>query len=145
MFKHTHEPASKADAKEEKVEAGTTPALKAPTPVRPEKDVSPAALRELLEKNLKWSQIIYEQNRRINSKLFWSALGNWFRIIIFFLLLGSSVLFLSPFFRQFVDAYNVFARQAEVSEISPTSSLESVLQFLPLDTGQKEQLKTFLQ
>ncbi len=31
----------------------------------PQKDTSPHALRELLEKNLKWSHLIFEQNRRI--------------------------------------------------------------------------------
>jgi hypothetical protein len=108
------------------------------------KDTSPAALRELLEKNLKWSQIIYEQNRRINSKLFWGAIGSWFRIILFFAVLTGSALFLSPFFKQFIDVYNSFARQAAVGPISPTSSIESVLKFLPLDTAQKDQLKTFL-
>jgi hypothetical protein len=59
-------------------------------------------------------------------------------------LLGGSVLFLSPFFKPFFNYYNSFARQANFGEITPTSSIENALQFLPLDAGQKEQLKTFL-
>jgi hypothetical protein len=35
----------------------------------PVKDTSPHALRELLEKNSKWSHLIYEQNKRTNKKM----------------------------------------------------------------------------
>ncbi len=140
MFKHKQEPAAAVEPVVEKKEVAP-PLVAADKPL---KDTSPAALRELLEKNLKWSQIIYEQNRRINSKLFWSTLGSWFKIIIFFALLAGSIVFLSPFFRPFFNYYNSFARQAKFGEISPTSSLQNALQFLPLDASQKEQLKTFL-
>ncbi len=145
MFKHKQEPmpAESAASKSDSESAVATQPLAA-THEKSLKDTSPAALRDLLEKNLKWSQIIYEQNRRINSKLFWSTLGSWFKIIIFFVLLGGSLLFLSPFFRPFFNYYNSFARQAKFGEITPTSSLQNALQFLPLDTAQKEQLKTFL-
>lgn len=57
----------------------------------PVKDVSPLALRELMEKNLKWSQILYEQNRRINRKLLWTAFARWLQVIVTITAIGLAV------------------------------------------------------
>jgi hypothetical protein len=55
------------------------------------KDTSPLALRELIEKNLKWSQILYEQNRRINRKLLWTAFARWLQVIVTIVAIGLGI------------------------------------------------------
>ena len=75
-------------------------------PAKPEKDVSPAALRELLEKNLKWSQIIYEQNRKINGKLFWTAFANWVRLLWLIGSFAAAAYFLPPLLGNVLGQYS---------------------------------------
>lgn len=57
------------------------------------KDVSPLALRELIEKNLKWSQILYEQNRRINRKLLWMVVARWVQVLIALGIVGTGIIY----------------------------------------------------
>jgi len=47
-----------------------------------EEETSEDNIKELLEKNLKWSQIIYEQNRRLNHKLIWATVAGWLRLLL---------------------------------------------------------------
>src|SRR6266545_1099938 len=84
MFKY---PKAQKEAKPIEGSAKPTDAKPGEPPVEAvKKDVSPEALRELLEKNLKWSQIIYEQTRKINSKLFWKTVWGWLLFLIFFVI-----------------------------------------------------------
>ncbi len=111
------------------------------------KDVSPSALRELLEKNLKWSQIIYEQNRRINSKLFWQALAGWIRLFIIVVPIILAVIFLPPILSDVWKQYQNILQIGGVSgasKVSTPPSLEKILKLLPLDPAQQEQLKAYL-
>ncbi|MFA6104977.1 MAG: hypothetical protein WC725_00045 [Patescibacteria group bacterium] len=106
LFKHADE---KTEPK--KTELAIPPVVDAASavsvePVKVEKDVSPAALRELLEKNLKWSQIIYEQNRKINGKLFWTAFANWVRLIILVGTFAAAAWFLPPLVGNVFNQYN---------------------------------------
>ncbi len=110
---------------------------------KPIKDTSPAALRELLEKNLKWSQIIYEQNRRINSKLMWSAIAGWLRLFIILAPLIIGFLFLPPLIKQFFSQYGSVFTGQPMTNGSP-NSFENMLKILPLDSAQKEQFKSLL-
>ncbi|MFH1790349.1 MAG: hypothetical protein ABH832_04765 [bacterium] len=63
------------------------------------------SIRELLEKNLKWSQIIYEQNRKINRKMLWSAIFGWLRLIIILAPIILAVLFLPPILKELWNYY----------------------------------------
>lgn len=65
---------------------------------QPVKDVSPLALRELIEKNLKWSQILYEQNRRINRKLLWMLVARWLQILIVLGIIGAGIVYAPRWF-----------------------------------------------
>lgn len=102
LFKHVDE---KSEPKRAEV-VGPAPEVVVAEPAKPEKDVSPLALRELLEKNLKWSQIIYEQNRKINSKLFWTAFANWVRLIILVGSFAAAAYFLPPLLGNVLNQYN---------------------------------------
>lgn len=90
---------------EEKIKT-TTPTAAPLQPTTPPKDVSPEALRELLEKNLKWSQIIYEQNRKINSKLFWTAFASWVRLAILVGAFALAAWYLPPLIGNMMQRYN---------------------------------------
>lgn len=114
------------------------PLVKAP------KDSSPEALLELLEKNLKWSQIIYEQNRRINSKLFWQALAGWFRIFIIVVPLILATVYLTPFLNEAWSQYQSLLGQVGSAPKDNNSTLEKIINLLPLDPAQQEQAKTML-
>lgn len=114
----------------------------------PVKDTSPLALRELLEKNLKWSQIIYEQNRKINNKLLWSAIAEWLRLFIILVPLAIVIWGAWAFLPQIK---NVYSQYNELLQLSPTSlnsgsnsSVQDLIKLLPLNPSQQEQLKGML-
>jgi hypothetical protein len=128
LFKHGEENNDKKPVADK-----TAPDISTPvTPVAPkvpEKDVSPAALRELLEKNLKWSQIIYEQNRKINSKLFWTAFANWVRLL---LLIGSFAVaawFLPPIIGNMIKQYQELT--GSVSAVKSGANPDDLCKLLP--------------
>lgn len=114
------------------------------------KDASPEALRELLEKNLKWSQIIYEQTRKINSKLFWKSLWGWMLFIILVLApTALSIWYLPPIIKNFQSKYqSIFSllgpSGAQTSAVKGQSSVEEILKLLPVSDQQKAYLKTVL-
>ncbi len=143
MFRHKTSP---VEQKEEKKDALTEEKSEAKTAqIKTVKDATPEALRDLLEKNLKWSQIIYEQNRRINRKMFWYAFAGWLRLLIIVVPLALAVVFLPPFIRQAWEQYQGLVGQVSSTPggISP-NSLEKLLKLLPLNSVQQEQLNTML-
>ncbi len=102
---------------------------------------------ELLEKNLKWSQIIYEQNRKINRKLFISSLFSWVYFIIIVAPIILAVWFLPPVIKNAYDQYkNIFGtgRVGSVNNKPVNSSLDQVFKLLNLDAAQEEQVKALL-
>ncbi|MEK7625145.1 MAG: hypothetical protein AAB467_02220 [Patescibacteria group bacterium] len=115
----------------------------------PKKDVSPEALRELLEKNLKWSQIIYEQTRLINSKLFWKSVWGWAMFIIFVVApTAMSVWFLPRIIRELETKYqpylNLLGSGQQTSTAKGQSSIDDILKLLPITDEQKVNLKAIL-
>ena len=115
------------------------------------KDTSPAGIYEMLEKNLKWSQIIYEQNRKINSKMFWYAFAGWLRVFIILVPLAVAAWFLPPLVRQMWGQYeslvgSITGVEGTLKDVKNTapSSVDQILKFLPMNQEQQEQLKTIL-
>lgn len=108
------------------------------------KDASPAALRELLEKNLKWSQIIYEQNRKINSKLLWSAAANWLRLLAIAVPLVLAVWYLPAIIKELRAKYGFLLNATVKGQVSPVS-VNNLLDILPINAVEREQLKAILQ
>ena len=114
------------------------------------KDTSPEALRELLEKNLKWSQIIYEQTRKINSKLFWKSVSGW---AMFFLLVvlptAFSIWYLPTLMRTLQSRYqpilSMIGAGGKTTPAGALGSTEDILKLLPISEDQKALLKTMLQ
>ncbi len=106
-------------------------------------------IKELLEKNLKWSQIIYEQNRKINHKLVWAAVASWFRLFLILIPLLLALWFLPPYIRQIAESYGTLFNFLPQNSTSNTAnpnpeSVESLLRVLPISDAQKEQLRAMM-
>lgn len=101
------------------------------------------SLKELIEKNLKWSQIIYEQNRKINNKLLWTAIAEWLKVLLIVVPLVLAILYLGPLLKGVISQYSdlLGGGNGSVSETqqNPMSSL--LLKWSSLDPAQQEQLK----
>ncbi len=103
------------------------------------------SLKELIEKNLKWSQIIYEQNRKINNKLLWAGILSWLKLII---VVGSIVwafIYLQPVLKNVWGQYSALLGGASSANGAPNqSSLNNLLQMFNLDPAKQAQLKALL-
>ncbi len=144
MFRHHKE--ATTDETVKKTEATVV----APDLVAPAKKVSTAepakaepSLKELIEKNLKWSQIIYEQNRKINNKLLWTAIAEWLKVLLVLVPLILAVLFLGPMFKEVMNKYSdlLGINGSPVSESQENSMSSLLLKWSNLDPAQQEQLK----
>ena len=94
MFKHKSNPSA---AEENEIAASEVEQEKESTKKeQKEEKVDLVKGKELMEKNLKWSQIIYEQNRKINHKLMWAAIFGWLRLLIILVPLALAVWYLPP-------------------------------------------------
>src|SRR3990167_10262362 len=106
-----------------------------------EKKGDQPSLKELLEKNLKWSQIIYEQNRKINNKLLWSAVANWLRLLIIVVHFILAIIYLPAIIKNFKDQYMNFLG---ASQSGKASSVEDIINLLPINSAERERVKALL-
>lgn len=93
-----------------------------------EKPATPAntqdSVQSLLEKNLKWSQLIYEQNEKIKRTLTWMVVGNYVRLSLILIPLIAGILFLPPLVKNMMQQYeSVLGGQGNQSVISEFRSL----------------------
>lgn len=135
MFKHTQPPESNPPAS---LSAGETGGSNGANSVIPPRNSTPAALRELLEKNLKWSQIIYEQNRRINRKMWWSAAASWIQLLVIVVPLVLSLIFLPTFIKQ----YRCLWQGGCTNQQLPPGIRDEIIKLLPLSQAERDRLKT---
>ena len=145
MFRHTNKQANQ-DIPDKKLatEDQKSPILEV-TGVKEYSKADTQILKELLEKNLKWSQIIYEQNRKINNKLMWAAIGGWLRLVLILAPLIWAVWFLPPLVNKFMKNYgNLLGVKTDLTQSVPSGSLEQIMKLLPLDPAKQEQLKSLL-
>jgi len=99
--------------------------------------------KELLEKNLKWSQIIYEQNRKINRKLVWAAVAGWLRLLIILVPLALALLYMPPILKQVWGQYaslNSVLDTNSTSTVKSSNTLNSLMKILNLTPKQQEQV-----
>lgn len=143
MFRHPEgeqQPQQTGQPEEKKAEIET------PIAAQPAKDSSPSALRELLEKNLKWSQIIYEQNRKINNKLLWSAIAEWLRLFIIVIPLVVLIWGTWAFLPQLKNVYSQYNELLGLNAAAngKNGSCADLIKNLPVSAAQQEQLKGML-
>lgn len=141
MFRHTKPSDRELVDKKLETEDKKSPILEVASAKESSK-VDAQVLKDLLEKNLKWSQIIYEQNRKINNKLMWSALGGWLRLVLILAPLIWAAWFLPPLINQFMKNYGdlLGGKPGAVQ----SGSLEQIMKFLPLGPAEQEQIKALL-
>jgi hypothetical protein len=108
----------------------------------PKKGDDLGTMRELLEKNLKWSQIIYEQNRKINNKLLWAAIADWIRLAFIIIPFVLAVLYLPPIVRNFEERYSQWLHAA--GGAPSASNISDLVNLLPLSNDQREQVKAMM-
>lgn len=101
-------------------------------------------VKELLEKNLKWSQIIYEQNRKINNKLLWASIASWLRVLIIVVPLILAVWFLPPIIQNFINSYSGLLGGKPPVNVIDKNTMDQLLKTLPIDPAKQEQLKALL-
>jgi len=140
MFRHKAESSSVSkEAQKDKTPVESV----APAPLLSGKvDIERQDLRELLEKNLKWSQIIYEQNRKINHKMIWLAVAGWLRFLIIAVPIVLALWYLPPFISRIQTSVQDIT--GNVITGKPNYSLEQLMQLLPLGDAEKAQLKAIL-
>jgi hypothetical protein len=103
-------------------------------------------LNELLTNNLKWSQIIYEQNRKINRKLFWASFFDYLKMAIILVPLIIGFVYLLPSINNLMNTvgslYGITNPKNGSTEQS--ASIDALLNQFPLDQAKKEQIKALL-
>lgn len=113
------------------------------------REVSDDGVKELLEKNLKWSQIIYEQNRKIRRHLLWSAIGGWVRIFIFLVPFIIAGVYLWPIYKntqgQLLDLLSGNATAISGGSATSNAALKSLMKVLPLSDEQQAQVNALLE
>ncbi|MCX6779978.1 MAG: hypothetical protein NT034_02230 [Candidatus Magasanikbacteria bacterium] len=109
-------------------------------PVKTEHEI----LKDLMEKNLKWSQIIYEQNRKIHNKLMWTAVAGWLRVILILAPLLWAIWYLPGLVKNLQNNYGFLGGRSATSTAAGTQSMEQLLKILPLDAAKQEQLNALL-
>ena len=130
-------------AVEEKNEPAKTPPpfigleKKDEIPVREEE----AGLRTLLEKNLKWSQIIYEQNRRISRRMLWTSIAAWLKWLLLLAVLVWTAWFVWPMLRALPAQYEAVTKQLLPGQKLDPATLEKILKMMPLTDAEKAQIK----
>lgn len=142
MFRH------KAAAPEASSQSDAAPQPPAAAPELKEKKLVPEAtredLRELMEKNLKWSQIIYEQNRKINHKLLWTALASWIKLLILLGSIAAAVIFLPPMLKGVFAQYSQLLGNISTGGADIKNPVDNLMKLFNLDPAKQEQLKTLL-
>lgn len=115
---------------EEPLEPEELEELEAPTTAESLSDVAAAVteMRRELRKSLAWSQIIHQQNKRIQRRLTMMTVGNYIRLLILLSPLIIAAIYLPPIIRRAVEFYdNVMTT---TTNSIPTRSLETVRYWL---------------
>lgn len=159
MYRHKIKPVAqkKTDSsvsEEDMVKTGATEKSKE-IPLKSESDdknevlndiVVNSSVKELLEKNLKWSQIIYEQNRKINRKLMLSAIAGWLRLILILAPLVLALLYLSPVAKQLWSQYQslsgiVTGQNINEDNVKSATSIEGIMKMINLSPEQQKSIQ----
>lgn len=93
IFKHKDKSAEAPDK---------PPELTAPEKVR---QLDVPALQELVEKNIKWSQVIYEQTKKTNRRLTIMAIGSYLRLLLILVPLIFVLIYLPPYIKGLLNTY----------------------------------------
>lgn len=62
-------------------------------------------LEKLIEKNIKWSQVIYNQNKKIKHRLTMMVIGNYVRLFLILIPLIIGLIYLPDFIEAYFEKY----------------------------------------
>ncbi|MFA6427642.1 MAG: hypothetical protein WCW16_04350 [Candidatus Magasanikbacteria bacterium] len=87
---------------------------------------STEGLKELIEKNIKWSQVIYNQNKKIKHRLTLLVLGNYFRLLLILVPLILAIVYLPPYIEDLWKQYEPLINTYINSQDTMSSLLNTV-------------------
>jgi hypothetical protein len=87
-------------------------------------------LAELIKKNIRWSQLIYEQNRKIRRSMLLAAIASWLRVLLIAIPLILAIIFLPPLIQNLLNQYssvlsNVNSVSSETDSL--TNQIKSII------------------
>ncbi len=88
------------------------------------------SLQGLIEKNIKWSQVIYNQNKKIKHRLTMMVIGNYLRLFLILAPILLSIIFLPEILGKFTQYFGQYLGDGSSSstlQIDP-SQLQKLLQ-----------------
>ncbi|HBU07560.1 MAG TPA: hypothetical protein DEB09_05795 [Candidatus Magasanikbacteria bacterium] len=97
-------------------------------------------LKELIEKNIKWSQVIYEQNKKIKHRLTMMLVASYLKILFILVPLILAFIFLSPMLKGALDQYsnllgvvnNGGAKEAQINNVLSQVSGDQINEVLKM-------------
>jgi len=60
-------------------------------------------LKELIEKNIKWSQVIYNQNKKIKHRMTMMVIGSYMRLLLIVIPIILGIVYLPPIIAQLLE------------------------------------------
>ncbi|MFA5211367.1 MAG: hypothetical protein WC414_02585 [Patescibacteria group bacterium] len=70
------------------------------------KEIKDEDLKKLIEKNIKWSQVIYNQNKKIKHRITLMVVGNYVRLFLIFVPIVIGIIYLPDFIENYLDKYS---------------------------------------
>lgn len=90
------------------------------------------SLKELIEKNIKWSQVIYEQNRKLKRRLTWMAIGSYLRLAILVVPIILGIIYLPAILEDVMGQYqSILGATGAAGNLDPKLIEEAFKLFQP--------------
>ncbi len=134
---HTEDSEKKDDLELEADYEARMPALP------PHTGIANDELRELVGKNIKWSQVIYNQNRKIKHRLTLMVVGSYIRLALILAPIILAIIYLPPILKNVLGQYQEMFQSSGVKIDNIGQLLE---QFQPgaLNGISQEQIEQYL-
>ena len=106
-------------------------------------ELGASKLQELVEKNIKWSQVIYEQTKKTNHRLTIMAIGRYLRLLLILVPLIFALIYLPPYVKGLLNAYGSLLG-GDGANGSLMDSLGTILKDYQSNNVSPDQIKTLL-
>ena len=83
--------------------------------IDPEFDIKDASLKELVEKNIKWTQIVYNQNKEIKARLTLMAVSSYIKILVIVVPIVLAFIYLPSILEQAFSQYSTLLGGKNIS------------------------------
>jgi hypothetical protein len=119
----------KPKKKEEKTEVNAAEEAEAEVAQVPVKQtgVSTDNLKELIEKNIKWSQVIYNQNKQIKHRLTMITVLAWLKVFLIVVPIILGIIYLPPLIKEIWGQYGQMLFGGTAGSVSSVKDLNNIL------------------